>query len=582
MSRKKKKKTNSGLVRTSSAPQLAAFESTASEPQLRTVENTASEPQLRTVEIRPGRKPKVLFVMPKMPSSHGGMQYMGRSCGFQYFTPPLGVMTLAGAISPQYSVRIRDENVESVLYPTEADIVGISGHLCEASHIARVIAIANYFRHEGKVVCIGGPVANLLPDAVRGHCDVLFDGEGELTWPQFLADFEKGAYKDRYEQVEKIDMRKSPMPRVDLIKAECYGVGSVQTTRGCPFMCEFCDIIVMYGRKVRTKEISQVVREIKLWADAGMESIIIADDNFVGNRPYAKELLRAIIRFNERRLFPIEFFTQASIDMAKDPELLELLAKANFRTIFIGIESPRKSSLAETLKVQNVHTADLEEAIHKIQSYGIFVTGGMIVGFDHDDIDIFDEHYEFLQRAGIVFPMLNVLGAMPKTPLFERMRENGRLMTNRGELLTNIQPVCMSYEELERNYIDLIRRVHAYDAMKERHLRCLEFMRKCKFPTGSQKPSLRNIMGFFKTIHYYLMNEDREARKFFVDVMRETLRIAPQTWMHTMRLMSINIHMHHHFSEKANLLVAPPTERMQEAGKESYGLGVIAAAPANT
>ena len=177
-------------------------------------------------------QPKVLFIMPKMPSSHGGMQYVGPLAGFKYFTPPLGPMTLAGAVSPMCRVELRDENVRPVTYETDADIVGVSGFLCEATHIARVIEIARYFKQQGKIVCIGGPVANLLPNLVRPHCDVLFEGEGELTWPQFIKDYQSGNFKDRYEQCDKIDMRESPMPRIDLINADDYGCGSVQTTRG--------------------------------------------------------------------------------------------------------------------------------------------------------------------------------------------------------------------------------------------------------------------------------------------------------------------------------------------------------------
>jgi len=529
-----------------------------------------------------GRKPKVLFIMPRMPSSHGGMQYVGPLAGFKYFTPPLGPMTLAAAISDRCEVELRDENVAPVTRPTDAQIVGISGFLCESSHIARVIAIARYFKEAGKVVCIGGPVANLLPGLVRPHCDVLFEGEGELTWPQFIEDFLSGAYKDRYEQSEKVDMTGSPLPRIDLIDAGDYGCGSVQTTRGCPFMCEFCDIIVMYGRKVRTKSIARVMKELEHWAEAGMEGVIIADDNFVGNRPYAKELLRAIIKFNSQRAWPLAFFTQASIDMAKDPELLELLRDANFTTVFVGIESPRKSSLAETLKVQNVHTADLEEAIHTIQSYGIFVTGGMIIGFDHDDLDIFDEHYQFLQRAGIVFPMLNVLGAMPKTPLYERMRDSGRLMENHGELLTNIAPTCMSYDELETNYVKLIKRVHSYDAMKERHLRCLEYMRDCVWPDDRQPANRKNWERLKNMLKYFLFTRDSQRRRFFLDVMAGTLRINPRAWKHSMRLLSIYAHMYRHFNDKANLLVAPPAERLLDEEGKPCSVDVVAAAPAMT
>lgn len=522
----------------------------------------------------PMRKPKVLFIMPLMPSSHGGMQYAGEVGGFKYFNPPLGPMTLAACIYP-HEAEIRDENIAPVCYDTDAEIVGITGFLCVAMHIARVIEIAKYFKSIGKLVCIGGPVANLLPEVVRPYCDVLFEGEGELTWPQFMRDYEAGTHKDNYVQVDKIDMSESPIPRIDLINPNDYGIGSVQTARGCPFTCEFCDIIVVYGRKVRTKPIARVIKELELWAKAGMECVILADDNFTSHRTYVKELLKAIIEFNKTIENPLYFFTQASIDLSRDPELLNLLSQANLTFLFIGIESPRKESLAETKKIQNVHTADLEEAIHTIQSHGLFVTGGMIVGFDHDDMDIFDDHYNFLQRAGVVYPMLSVLGAMPKTPLYQKMKEAGRIVTNHGERLTNIEPVCMSYEDLEHNYCEMIQRIHSYDAIKERHMRALSFMRDCKFDNDN-KSLRKNLPRMFKITKHYLWTRDKERRKFFFDIWSGTLKTAPRAWKYTWRLLGLYVHNYRHFNDKAHLYSAPATERLLDPSGKPYAVEMVA------
>src|SRR5207247_55447 len=207
----------------------------------------------------------------------------------------------------------------------------------------------------------------------------------------------------------------SPLPRLNVLK-KSYGQGIVQCTRGCPFTCEFCDIIVMYGRKVRFKPVEQVLKELEAWQARGTNKVFFADDNFIGNRAYAKDLLRSIVHWNSKQRSPLAFYTQASIDMVRDEELLRLLRDANFNEVFIGIESPRKSSLAETHKTQN-EKLDLVQAIHTIQSHNLFVMAGMIVGFDNDDRTIFDEQYEFCQKAQIPIIMNNALIATPRTPL---------------------------------------------------------------------------------------------------------------------------------------------------------------------
>jgi radical SAM superfamily enzyme YgiQ (UPF0313 family) len=509
-------------------------------------------------------KPKVLFVQPKLPPSFWGMEFSLPHSGFKYTNPPLGIMTLAGAISPEFEVEIRDENVQNVLFETDADIVGISGTLLHDFHISRLKEIANYFRSAGKLICIGGPVANLTPDSVRNYCDVLFEGEGEYTWPQFLDDYLRGEHKTFYVQEEKVDMSLAPLPRVDLVNAMDYSSAQIQTTRGCPFTCEFCDIIVMYGRKVRAKPVERVIEEVRMWADAGQLFVFFSDDNFVGNRVYAKSLLKALINFNSNRKHPVQFFTQASIDTARDPALMEMMRKANFVGVFIGIESPRKSALEETLKVQNARTTDLVEAIHTIQSAGLFVSGGMIIGFDSDDKDIFEEQFAFLQEAGIPFAQLSLLEAMPKTPLWTRMQESGRLVEYRQNLCTNIEPLTMTYEELLTGYSRLIRKIYDYDNYVVRYLGGLSRMKNHNFEQDRPRVTLRSCLTFGNIVAYFALSSDAKRRKFFADMMLGTFKVNRNAWRWTFRYMLNFIHFHRFANENLMVVMAPVVESATE------------------
>jgi len=519
------------------------------------------------------KKGKILFIQPQMNACYCDNQTSAPYAGYRYFSPPLGILTIAGCIPREYDVEIRDENVRPVEYPTDADIVAITGSILGNSHIERVKRLSGYFRRQGKLICLGGPVANLKPEAVRPYCDVLFEGEGELTWPQFLRDYEIGAYSDSYQQSELIDLSQSPVPRIDLINVADYAIGSVQTTRGCPFTCEFCDIIVVYGRKVRKKPIPQVLREIELWADAGQQCILFSDDNFVGHRPYVKELLRELIRFNAGRKYPCYFFSEASVDMAKDRELLELLRDANFFCMYVGIESPRKESLTETHKVQNVHTDDLVSAVHTIQSYGLFLSGGMIVGFDHDDKEIFDEQYEFLQRSGLLLPQLNVLRAMPKTPLYERMKVAGRLLTSSADLITNIKPVGMTYDELKEGYFGLLRRVYDHDAFLQRYLQTISCMRGHKFSNDRVRLRWRQTLGILRMLSYYLLAADAKTRRFFLRMLVGTMQVNPHAWRWTLRMLVTFIHVHNYSQVEAHEADIPVGFNVEGSEVEPVSIG---------
>jgi radical SAM superfamily enzyme YgiQ (UPF0313 family) len=461
--------------------------------------------------------------------------------------PPLGLLTLAALTPREYKVTLCDENAdEPIDYDTAAGVVGITGYIIQMESVFR---IANEFRAHGKTVVIGGPMANLLPDECRPHCDVLFEGEAEYTWPRFLREFAAGKHADHYHETEKIHLPDSPPPRLDVLGSR-YAHGIVQCSRGCPFTCEFCDIIVMYGRKMRFKPVEQVLQEVDGWARRGNAQVFFADDNFIGNRAYAKDLLRALARYNAGRRHAVSFYTQASIDMVRDEELLGLMRDANFVSVFIGIESPRKASLAETHKTQN-EKLDLVAAVHKVQSYNMFISAGMIVGFDNDDASIFDEQYDFLQKAQIPMVMLSTLLAVPRTPLYKRLQEAGRLRTARATGTaashyvgtnggTNFEPMLMTIDELRAGQRRLYQRLYSPEAFAERLLGNLS-----RFHDVHYRPEpirLANMPVLWKLARRY-WKAGRAARKFFWRMLWKTFRHSHRS----VQQMVILLGMYDHF-----------------------------------
>jgi len=415
---------------------------------------------------------RIYLVTPKNPESFWTydriLPSLGKSCIF----PNLSMPTVAGLTPASHELVLCDENVEEIDFDIEADIVGITGYIV---HKQRMLEIAAEFRRRGRFVIIGGPYASLCPEELRGKCDVLFVDEAEETWPQFIADYERGEWQAEYRPAEKPDLTGSPTPRFDLLKVDRYHAMTIQFARGCPFNCEFCDIIVVYGRRPRVKSVPQVMAEIEECHRLGATQVFLVDDNFIGNKKLAKQLLRAIGAWGEANDYPLHFNTEASLNVSQDDELLELLRAANFTTIFIGIESPRKASLAETKKTQNMR-GDLVENVRKIQSYGIQVQAGMIVGFDNDDGSIFEEQLRFIQDARIPVSMTGMLQAMPKTPLHARMAAEGRLISESvGDqfVFSNILPKAMSRIELYKGYRALIADLYEF---RNYRARTLEFI----------------------------------------------------------------------------------------------------------
>ena len=487
----------------------------------------------------------IYLIKPKFPVTYWGFEYSNDLSGATYTSPPLGLATIAALTPPEHHVEICDENIEPIDYEKNCDIVGLTGYLMQGPQIFQ---IAQEFRRRGKFVVLGGPITGLNREGCRGKADVIFVGEAEYTWKQFLDDYQRGTHRAEYAQVEHVNMQDSPAPRMDLLKLDRYVHAAIQTTRGCPFGCEFCDIVVLFGRKVRFKSVAQVIAEMREAAKQKIDAFFFTDDNFIGNKAYAKELLHAIIELNKTANKPFEYMTQVSINLAKDDELLELMHKANFTKLFIGIETPRRSSLQEVNKRQNVRS-DLLQDVKKIQAYNMSVSAGMIVGFDHDDQSIFQEQLQFIMDANIPWSMTGILQAVPETPMYKRLQAEGRLdasaeyfEVDNTALDVNIIPKLMTKEELVKGYTWLVKQLYSYENYAKRVIGSLQAYRQQ--PKPFTFPSPRQLATVWRTARYFLFTLDRRRRKFFCEILNYTLRYKRHAFVDAMTYIVSFKHLH--------------------------------------
>lgn len=387
--------------------------------------------------------------MADFPTYFSAENYAAR--GFRRATQmaDLAITTLAAMTPSDFNVRLCDENITPIDFGVDADFIGITGKITQYRHM---VSTAREFRKRGKKVIIGGPYASLSPEVLRPHCDILVRGEIEELAPELFDDLRCSQWKEEYSG-GRPDLSLSPIPRWDLYPNERAVMGTLQTSRGCPFECEFCDVIQYLGRKQRHKPPAQVLRELDVLYRHGYRSIFLADDNFTVFKSRAKDLLCAIRDWNlARQHGKVSFVTQISIEASKDDEMLSLCSQAGLTTVFIGIETPNEESLRETKKRQNLRM-NLKDQVARFFEHGISVVGGMIVGFDADGPDIFGRQFEFGMQSGIPIFSLGALVAPAATPLHARMKEAGRLKEGGPEVAalpwaTNIVPNKLTEPEL--------------------------------------------------------------------------------------------------------------------------------------
>jgi radical SAM superfamily enzyme YgiQ (UPF0313 family) len=410
-----------------------------------------------------------LLVYPEFPDTYWSFKHALKFLGKRAAQPPLGLMTVAALLPDEWNKRLVDTNVERL---RDRDLAWADVVLLSGMHIQLdpLLEIVERCRARGLRTVVGGPIASSVP-AAELKADHVVIGEAEELIAELARDLELGTAKAVYQAAERPEMSTSPLPALSLIKMNRYSTMTVQYSRGCPFNCEFCDIIEIYGRRPRTKAVAQVLAELdQLHAAGWREAVFIVDDNFIGNKARAKELCVALAQWRSQHKKSFDFLTEASLNLADDPELMQLMKDAGFISVFLGIETPDVPGLIAANKLQNTRRS-LLDSVATIQSYGMQVMGGFILGFDTDRDDIFDRMVDFIEKSGIPIAMVGLLQAMPGTQLFRRLWREGRIVDagggdNTGDRL-NFLP-HMDAAKLVEGYRSVLKRIYSSAAYYER------------------------------------------------------------------------------------------------------------------
>ncbi len=468
---------------------------------------------------------KALLIYPKYPDSFWSMKYALPFINKKAAHPPLGLLTVASMLPAPWSKRLIDMNVNKL---TDDDICWADCVFISAMTIQRasVKETVNRCRALGIRTVAGGPLFTMEPEGFP-EIDHLVLGEGEITLPRFLDDLEQGKAEHIYNTGERPAMNMTPVPAWELLNSRDYACLSVQYSRGCPYDCEFCDITSLYGRRARLKDTAQFLGELQAIYDTGWRgSIFVVDDNFIGNKNILKkEVLPSMMDWVERHRYPFTFLTEASIDLADDTVLMTLMRDTGFNHVFVGIETPCEESLKECNKFNNINR-NLIGAVKKIQNYGMEVSAGFIVGFDSDTPSIFERQISFIQQSGIVTAMVGLLTAPRGTRLFERLKQEKRLLTectgnNCDSLSLNFIPK-MNSQKLVDGYQRIVTTIYDPAAFYER---VYKFFKEFK-------PQKRRRAGRFQLVYikallqaiFYLGILDKGRRHYWKLLFKTTFR----------------------------------------------------------
>jgi radical SAM superfamily enzyme YgiQ (UPF0313 family) len=488
----------------------------------------------------------VLLVYPRNPDTFWSFRHVLKLVSRKSAFPPLGLLTVAAMLPREWRLRLVDLNVQPL---ADADLHWAGYVFLSAMIVHKPSAheIAARCAALGKTVVAGGPLFT------TGHAEFpeirhFVLGEAEGVAGELVADLEHGTLRPFYRSQGWPDVRESPVPRWDLVDLRDYVTMPVQFSRGCPFNCEFCDIVVMNGRVPRTKAPAQVVRELEALRRRGWKDMVfIVDDNFIGNRKRTRELLRALIDWRRRTRPTMGFLTEASVNLADDAGLCELMGQAGFKKVFLGIETPSADGLEECHKQQN-RKRDLGEAVRTIQRAGMEVMGGFIVGFDSDPRDIFRRQFEFIQQSGVVTAMVGLLSALPQTALYRRLAAEGRILS---ETCGNNTDAAINFvtrldpEFLLSGYRELMRRLYE-PANYYRRIRT--FLRTYRPRGPSTHVSAADVKAFLESL--WVLGVRHAGRAPFWGLLLTTLLASPRKFRAAMELSILG----HHFRRVANRL----------------------------
>ncbi len=488
-----------------------------------------------------------LLIYPKYPDTFWSFKHVLKFVSRKAAFPPLGLLTVAAMLPEGWGKRLIDVNVaelndEDIEW---ADLVFISAMIVQKDSAQEIISRC---KAHGKNVVAGGPVFTLQPEKFK-EVDYFVLNEAEVTLPLFLKDLKEGKPKHIYTSDEKPDIAKTPVPLWSLINFDDYVSLAVQYSRGCPFNCEFCDIVVMNGRIPRTKTPGQMMNELQAVYDAGGRgSLFIVDDNFIGHKANVKQMLLELIKWQKERAYPFSFFTEASTNLADDEELMQMMSAANFFKVFLGIETPCVDSLKECGKMQNV-SRDLAEAVRVIQRNGMQVMGGFIVGFDNDSETIFDAQIKFIQQTGVVTAMVGLLTVVPHTRLWHRLKAEGRLLTEAtGENTDgtlNFTPK-MGKEKLVEGYKRIISTIYSQKYYYQR----LDVFLKNYRSTVKSRITKKDLIAFLKSV--WSIGILSNARLLYWKLILKTSLTKPRAVPIAVELAIMGIH----FEKVANKMLA--------------------------
>jgi radical SAM superfamily enzyme YgiQ (UPF0313 family) len=499
---------------------------------------------------------KILLVYPEYPDTFWSFKHALKFVSKKAAFPPLGALTVAAMLPAEWEKRLVDLNVN---FLSDADIkwadyVFISAMVVQKDSTKQVIQRCNSL---GTKIVAGGPLFTTEPDEFSG-VDHFVLNEAENTLPLFLADLEAGVPKKKYSTIEHPEITSTPIPLWSLINMKKYSSMNIQYSRGCPFNCEFCDITFLDGRNPRTKTKEQVLAELDSLHEAGWQGdVFFVDDNFIGNKMKLKtETLPAIITWMQKKRHPFNFFTEASVNLADDVELMNLMGQAGFTRVFVGIETPNEASLSECDKKQNTKR-DLIASVKTLQNHGFEVMGGFIVGFDNDPASIFKTQINFIQKSGIVTAMVGLLNAPKGTRLYQRLKGENRLVRqtftgDNTDFSLNFVP-RMKKETLIDGYKEILNTIYSPKHYYERIKTLLkEYKPKTKsFSLHSQR---WNIQGFFNCMWFMGIREN--GRRYYWRLVASTLLTRPKSFP---LLVSLSIYGYHFRRVIKRCAIAPDT-----------------------